>query len=314
MDFAEPKSRAVAHAMQGSTITMANFRADRFATLYFFRPIRSIVSGDGNWRIPILMYHSIGETEGEGRHPYFRTETSPLAFETHIKYLHDNRYTVISPEDVVGLLGSGRVDTKKYAVVTFDDGYRDFYTNAFPILDKYRMSATVYLPTAYIQSHSHLFKGKECMTWDEVREMHAAGIKFGSHTVSHPQLELLSDADLRREIRTSKDAIEAELGTPVRSFAYPYAFPEQNHKFTGRLRDLLEESGYENGVSTIVGSTHSLEDKFFLKRLPANSCDDTAFLEAKLLGDYDWLHAAQYFYKKLARPAANGKTTSVGAQ
>ena len=245
------------------------------------------------------MYHSISELDGGNRHPYFETATSPAMFEAHMKYLHDNQYAVISPEDVVALLDSdhNETDQRKYAVITFDDGYRDFYTNAFPTLKKYGMSATVYLPTAYIQQQPRPFKNTECMTWSEVRELTAAGIKFGSHTVTHPQLRFSSDSDLKNEIRKSKDAIENELGSAVQSFAYPYAFPEQDRNFTRRLRNVLEEAGYDNGVSTVIGSTHTLEDKFFMKRLPANSWDDMALFEAKLKGDYDWLRQPQYWKK-----------------
>ena len=283
--------------MQDSTITMSNLRADRLATLYFFRPLHRIVSGGAHRRIPILMYHSISETAEVNTHPYFQTETSPLMFEAHMKYLRDNQYTVIFPEDVVKLLSSNHSDETKYAVITFDDGYRDFYANAFPILKKYGMSATVYLPTAFIRSQPEPFKGKNCMTWNEVRELQREGVRFGSHTVTHPVLRFLPGAELEREIRCSKETLENELSAPVPSFAYPFAFPEEDRAFTRRLRDLLEECGYENGVSTVIGSVHALEDKFFLKRLPANSWDDPALLQAKLEGDYDWLRRPQYLKK-----------------
>ena len=279
---------------------MSSLRADRLGTLYLVRPWRRLVAGRNNMRIPILMYHSISELSETNAHPYFETRTSPDVFETQMKYLCDKGYSTISPADVLALLSSGQADTKKKIVITFDDGFRDFYTHAFPILQKYGLNATVYLPTAYINQRTKLFFGKECMTWSEVRELNKLGVAFGSHTVTHATLKLLSEPDLEREIRCSKDTIENELGSSIYSFAYPYAFPEQDRAFLHRLRDALRGAGYQNGVSTVIGSVQSLEERFFMKRLPANSWDDLKFFQAKIEGNYDWVHNPQYL-KKLIR-------------
>ena len=160
-------------------------------------------------RIPILMYHSISETSDTAVHPYFSVETSPAVFEAQMQFLRDNGYCTISPADVIALLSSGQTDGKKYVVITFDDGYRDFYTSAFPVLNKLGMSATVYLPTAFIKQKSSPFKGKKCLTWAEVRELHRAGVLFGSHTVNHAKLTGLCHAELERELRRSKEKIES---------------------------------------------------------------------------------------------------------
>jgi peptidoglycan/xylan/chitin deacetylase (PgdA/CDA1 family) len=279
---------------------MSDFRADRFASLYFVKPLRHLMFNRNQLRIPILMYHSISESPQTGVHPYFAVETSPKVFEAQMKFLHDNDYCTISPADLIALLSSRQTDGKKYIVITFDDGYRDFYTHAFPILNRLGMSATVYLPTAYIKQRSSPFNGKECLTWPEVRELHRAGVQFGSHTVTHPKLTGLCHLELERELRRSKEKIENELGCPVQSFAYPYAFPEQDREFAHRLRDLLMVTGYNNGVSTILGTVQSLDERYFLKRVPANSWDDLTFFEAKIQGNYDWLHKVQYL-KKLIR-------------
>jgi peptidoglycan/xylan/chitin deacetylase (PgdA/CDA1 family) len=272
---------------------MSSIRADRIATLYFFRPLHTIAGGQRVERIPILMYHSISDGEADGGHPYFDTRTSPRMFGQHMKYLRDNRYSLISPEAVAAKFDQTGFGDQKCAVITFDDGFRDFYTNAFPVLSKYGFTATMYLPTAYIQQQTQRFKGIDCLSWNEVRELQRAGMRFGSHTVTHPVLTQVSHAQLETELAGSKKTIEQELGTRVNSFAYPYAFPEADREFTQRLRGTLENAGYENGVSTVIGSTHAPQDKFFMKRLPANSWDDPALFQAKLAGDYDWLNFLQ---------------------
>ena len=77
---------------------------------------------------------------------------------------------------------------RKPVAITFDDGFQDFYTEAFPVLAQYGFSATMYLPTAFVGNPRRSFKSHPCMTWSEVREAYRAGIEFGSHTVSHPKL------------------------------------------------------------------------------------------------------------------------------
>jgi peptidoglycan/xylan/chitin deacetylase (PgdA/CDA1 family) len=264
--------------------------------------LRRFLIGRNQVRLPILMYHSISETPNESgrKHPYFVTETSLKVFDAQMKYLRDSGYSTISVDHAVALLNSKQPDDRRYVVITFDDGYRDFYSHAFPVLNKYGFCATVYLPTAYINHESQQFLGKACLTWSDVRELYAAGVQFGSHTVTHPKLKFLSSSDLEREIWCSKDTIENKLGTRIKSFSFPYAFPEEDREFMRRLQNVLEKCGYENGVSTIIGSVQSPQCRFFLKRLPASSCDDRALFRAKLDGGYDWLHRAQYLSKLLS--------------
>ena len=284
-------------------MTISPIRADRLATLYFFQHLNRFAIGRRGHRIPILMYHSICRPTGQPFSPYFVTETAPEVFDQHLKHLHDNGYTAISLDELVSALHSREVPHQKRVVITFDDGYRDFYTDAFPILQKYGFGASVFLAPAYIHHQSRVFKGKECMTWAEVREMHKAGTIFGSHTVNHPHLERIPFAEAKREIRNSKDIIENALGTSVRSFSYPFGFPKMDKTFTSRLRNTLQECGYHNGVTTVLGSAHSPEDRFFLKRLPVNTWDDPAFLQAKIDGSYDWLHWLQHINKSISHTA-----------
>jgi peptidoglycan/xylan/chitin deacetylase (PgdA/CDA1 family) len=280
---------------------MHRFHAGRLTTLYLVRPVRRICAAPNGLRIPILMYHSISEKAPNAGQNDMALDTSPLVFESHLKYLSENGYTTISPTDVVGLLSSERAMDKKYVAITFDDGYRDFYINAFPVISKYGFNATVYLPTAYISTKACSLMDRECLTWTEVRELHKAGVAFGSHTMSHSRLEEMSDADLEQEVLASRQTIEDELGSPVYSFAYPFVFPEQDSLFVHRLRDLLKATGYHDGVSKVIGTVQSLEERFFLRRVRMSNCDDLMMLKAKLDGDYDWLRTAQSVRESVKR-------------
>lgn len=278
---------------------MFSLRADRAVTLGLVHPLRSILRSQDCARLPILMYHSVGEPLSTKGHPYFATETAPQQFRAHMRYLKDRGYVTLSPDELIRSLFSGQSNQATGVVITFDDGYRDFYTNAFPVLQEFGLSAIVYLPTSFIGRQSRTFLGKECLTWNEIRELQRAGILFGSHTVSHTKLRYASVSNLKSELQESKNVIESELGEAITSFAYPFAFPEEDRLFKGLLRTMLEDCAYTNGMSTIIGSKHSARDKFFLKRLPVNSWDDARLFKAKLEGSYDWLYWPQYISKQL---------------
>src|ERR1700759_580383 len=286
-------------ATDSSATQSSALRVDRLVSLRVVRPLRRISSSPAALRIPILMYHSIAEPGADSRHPYFGTVTSPAVFEQQMRYLHESGFQTLSPADVFANGETSIRIARKPVIITFDDGFRDFYTNAQPILAKYGFTAIVYLPTAYIQKTIATFKGLDCLTWDEVRELSRAGVLFGSHTVTHPVLKEVSHDQLEAELRDSKATIENELGFAIDSFAYPYAYPQQNREFVQRLRGVLVDAGYQNGVSTIIGSTQGIGHRFFLQRLPATSWDDPTFFAAKLNGDYDWLGNVQYLSKSL---------------
>ena len=187
----------------------------------------------------------------------------------------------------------------KLVALTFDDGFRDFHTGAVPSLQRHGFSATMYLPTAYIGDDRKSFKDHECLTWGEVRELAAAGIEFGSHTVTHPRLAVLPWEAIETELRDSKSAIEQQLGHPVPTFAYPFAFPQEDKAFARRFRALLDKIGYRNCVTTTIGQAHIGSDPLHLPRLPANSADDRVLLVAKLQGNYDWMACPQVIIKML---------------
>lgn len=268
-------------------------RADRLATLYLFRPLLRIIPAGG---IPILMYHSIREGS-EGRHAYYETNTSPRIFAEHMKILHEEGYRALKvTKPSIGNNGSV---SPKSVVITFDDGYADFYRYAFPILTELNFTATVFVVSGLLKTHRECFKGIECLNLAEVRELHSAGISIGSHTVSHPELKRLSPQAVENEVAASKKTLEDALGAPIKSFSYPFAFPEADRRFVNRLADILEACGYENGVTTILGTARPGAPRWFLPRLPVNSCDDPGFFRAKLAGAYDWMHAPQYLCKFL---------------
>jgi peptidoglycan/xylan/chitin deacetylase (PgdA/CDA1 family) len=278
---------------------MPALRLDRLLTLNFFQPFCRASSGKNKFRLPILMYHSISDEPEENVPPYYRTATSPEIFAAHMALLRAQGYEVLGLKAGLDKFRRENSAATKLAVITFDDGYRDFYTAALPVLRQNNFSATVFLPTAFIGKTSRDFKGRACMTWDEVRESQKAGIEFGSHTVNHPKLYELDLTQIRAELKESKATIESELDQPVRSFAYPYAFPSADRAFEKVFVETLKETGYDCNVTTKIGLAAKNDNPFTLERLPMNSADDETLFLAKLSGAYDWLAWPQETFKAM---------------
>ena len=272
-------------------------RLDRALSVYVFHPAQRAVPARAN-ALPILMYHGISDDVENGA-AYYKVNTAPAIFERQMRFLKERGYQTVALNEAVRWLNRREPVEPKRVVITFDDGYRNFYTHAFPILRKHGFTATMFLPTEYIGATRKAFKGFDCMTWDEVRELRKAGIEFGSHTVTHPRLVELNWSDVERELRDSKTEMETQLGARVTTFAYPYAFPQANPLFVQKFGDALVENGYRCCLTTEVGRARPGENVYRLKRLPMNSEDDVNLFRAKLEGGYDWLALPQAMVKRV---------------
>lgn len=273
-------------------------RLDRMVTFGLAAPLQESF-GYRRRGIPVLMYHSISDDLEPVGHPYFQTTTTPKTFRKHMAFLYRNGYSVLHLKTAVNLLQNGPILERKYVVLTFDDGFKDFYTTAFPILRQYDFPSTVFLPTAYIDDMHSKFKGRSCLSWDEVRELHKQEVDFGSHSVSHPELKGMSEIAIKAELGNSKRRIDSQLSLRTECFSYPYAFPEGNPRFLLNLKELLRSAGYRYGVTTRIGIAAAGEDPLFLRRIPLNDYDDDGFFEAKLRGAYNWVSTGQRLLKAI---------------
>ncbi len=274
-------------------------RLDRALTLAVVSPLRSASHRTAAAPAPVLMYHSVSEDPETGVAPYYRLATPPVLFEQHLQILKSRGFVGV---DLATLMarptpsGVGRP-----VVITFDDGFRDFHTHAWPLLQRHGFTATMFLPTAFIHESRQAFKERECMTWPEIRDLNRAGITFGSHTVNHPKLATLPEAELRAELVVSRQTIERELSRPIDTFAHPYAFPEADRDYVRRYRRCVTEAGYRYAVTTTIGRTTASDAPDLIKRLPVNGADDAAFFAAKLEGHYDWMGRVQSALRRVKR-------------
>ena len=268
-------------------------RLDRFITLRIVLPLLKLRRSTEP-RLPILMYHSISADPESGRSAYYKVCTAPKRFAEQMNLLTENGYEGVTLGTGLEWLSSRQSGNgRKPVAITFDDGFRDFYTEAFPILQQHRFYATMYLPTAFIADEPCSFQSRDCLSWKEVAELHTAGIEFGSHTVTHPRLIKCDWPRVEEELRDSKSAIEHRIGVRVNAFAYPYAFPQARKDFVPRFQQTLTKIGYESCVTTEVGRETAGGDLLSLKRLPINDADDAPLMRAKIEGAYDWLAIPQ---------------------
>jgi hypothetical protein len=228
--------------------------------------------------------------------------TSPARFRQQMKWLRENGYRAVTLDDAVGLMQNASPQRADRTVaITFDDGFHDFRLNAWPVLCEFGFVATMFVPTLYIRNTRKSFRGRECLTWREVRELSTSGVSFGSHTVSHPVLYRLPWPEVRRELWESRLQLESELDRPVTAFAYPYAFPQEDKAFCARLREELCSQGYRVATTTEIGHLQLGIDPLRVPRLPVNDCDDQRLFLSKLNGAYDWVRSVQFLSRTARR-------------
>ena len=278
-------------------MTVSKYRLDRALSVGVMKALAGLSEPERQPFVPILMYHGIREGTC-GRHPYYETSTSLEMFASQMRYLSDHDYTVIGLEALTSRPAAfGRRSRK--VVITFDDGYHSFYTEALPVLARYGFRASIFIVSSFAQNPNRENSGVRHMDWREIREIRAMGNEIGSHTVSHPVLRDVPLERLLYEIEESKDIIEQETGGCIESFAYPYAFPEHDAKFISILRTILSYTGYTRGVCTTIGTVKFNGDPLFMPRIPINTQDDLCLFEAKVSGGYDWMRIVQSIYKRL---------------
>jgi peptidoglycan/xylan/chitin deacetylase (PgdA/CDA1 family) len=201
-------------------------------------------SGEG---IPVLTYHHIGEGPDW---LYVR----PADFERQLIYLRDNGYTAISVMELARGLSGQATLPRRPVVITFDDGYEDNYTAAFPILMRQRMRGTFFVVTGKMEQPGY-------MKWRQAGAMIGGGMEIGSHTVHHYTLNEINLKELERELLASRIMLENNLQGAAPVFANPFG------ETSPAVVDLLGRTGYQAACSSVVGLNRSGENLYMIRRL-----------------------------------------------
>lgn len=204
-------------------------------------------------KIPILMYHEVlddTEQSKNTRHTNPAYCLSVERFREHMEHIHTNGYETISLGD---LLEGPEQNHQKRVVITFDDGWQNNYTHAFPILKEFHLAATIFVITDFVGKPNY-------MDWDQLREMNIQGISIQSHAASHRPLAGLSPAQIAYELEESKNTIERHLATPVDFLSAPHGVIDR------RVVEIARELGYRAICTSEPGFSHSAGKPAVLKR------------------------------------------------
>jgi peptidoglycan/xylan/chitin deacetylase (PgdA/CDA1 family) len=216
-------------------------------------------------RVPVLMYHEMADIAATSS----RLAVAPSVFADQLAYLRDSGFNTVTAGTLSAILADGAGDLPERPVVlTFDDGYADFYTQAMPLLNQYGFTATLFMTTGWIGKEG---EQKRMLNWRELAEAEQSGIEIGAHTCKHPQLDQLPEDSVREELYVSKSELEDNLGLKVPGLAYPYGYSSP------KVRRVARDIGYDYGYSVGNNLTTGAADKFALPRLTvrrATTMDD----------------------------------------
>ena len=220
--------------------------------------------------IPVCIYHSVKPdtaTETQTQKDY---SVTPEMFEQQLQYLEQNGYTPITMSEFEREILSGTTSpVAKPVVLGFDDGWKNQFTYAFPLLQKYHMTAVFYIYTNPIGRDARF------MTWEQIKELDHSGMEIADHTLSHPYLQKLSPEALRHEVLDSKKKLEEELGKPITHFASPFGYTSPE------LVSLLREGGFHTARTGHPGTMHSGADLLTI----------TGYYTHRDLKDFAWILA-----------------------
>ncbi len=218
-------------------------------------PVLGIRADGPSYHIPILMYHYVEHVKDQNDKLRIALNTPPELLDQQINTLKQAGYTFLTASDFANILDNIENLPPKPVMLTFDDGYSDFYSGAFPILKKYQVKATAYVISGFLNSSNYLTDG-------ELQEIAKSGlVEIGAHTIHHLALAGINKAKAETEISSSKIGLEQKLGAPVTAFAYPYG------SFDLNSIQMTKQAGYRSAVSTIAGSNTSNSVRFFANRL-----------------------------------------------
>jgi peptidoglycan/xylan/chitin deacetylase (PgdA/CDA1 family) len=226
-------------------------------------PSRAEMPIDPGWdgtlrrlRVPVLMYHYISNPPADADAIRLDLSVTPANFRKQLQWLRENGYETISPDELAGALLRGAKLPARPILLTFDDGYADAYTNAFPILQELGFTGTFFVVTGFLDEG-----GGAYLTWDQAREMVEAGMYVENHSRSHKDMRARSHDWLVDQIQVPQERIEKNIGIRPRYFCYPSGGYDD-----GTVRE-LRAAGYMLAFTTADGTFAYTDNMLLVPRV-----------------------------------------------
>lgn len=206
-------------------------------------------------KVPILIYHYVEYVEDQSDKGRLSLNILPSVLDLQIKTLQDAGYNFITPQDLSEMLDHKRPIHQSPIILSFDDGYRDFYTDVLPIIKKHHIRVVAYIVPG-------LLNQKNWLTTQQLHQVKDSGlVEIGAHTMHHLYLKGINKKIVEYEVNESKRQLEKELGVTITTFAYPYG------AFDQPAIDIVKGAGFKNAVSTVPGVLQSNQNRYFLFRI-----------------------------------------------
>lgn len=208
-------------------------------------------------RVPILEYHYIRVVSDPRDRLGFNLSVTPADFQAQMDWLQANGYHPVDLNDLRAYFKEQKPLPARPVILTFDDGYTDFYTTAFPVLQSHGFKGVAYIVPGFLDHPRY-------MTSAQVVEIDRAGIEVAAHTMTHADLTKASAAGLVSEIQGSKNALERMLGHPVLDFCYPSGM------FNATVIAALQQFGFESATTELPGTDHTWASRLTWTRVRVN--------------------------------------------
>lgn len=243
------------NSVEGNTTagknSVSNYDSDRIQEKRSLA--KTVSTKSNNTGIPVLMYHSVMYEKGN------QLRIPKEKFYDQMKYLKDNEYTTLTLDELYNFLVNNKLVPEKSIVITFDDGYVDNYTNAYPVLKEFGFKATIFVITCTVDTNSSY------LTSSQLKELEANGIQIEGHTVRHVELNKLSYAAQLKTLKDSKKLLDELLHKDVKYMAYP------SGKYNEDTIKAAKESGYKMALTTMGGWADKSDGILTLNRVYISS-------------------------------------------
>ncbi|MDO8558083.1 MAG: polysaccharide deacetylase family protein [bacterium] len=228
--------------------------------------------------VPIFLYHSIDNSGSP-------ISTTPQNFAWQMAYLARHGWFTMTLDELLQLMKANRIPKKRF-IITFDDGFRNVFTEALPILQTFGFTATAYIATEFVGRTNSYVTARmpefPMMTWDDIKTLREAGWQIESHGHTHTNMPELENSKVYWELQVSRDHLEKHAGIRAKHFCYPRG------KYTASIVQAVKDADYKSATSIHVGLVRAGSDPWILERLPVNDRAIPLHFKALLTEPYSW--------------------------